>query len=65
MLNLCLVASCGLQVDPYVFDVAKCVFINAEGHEIYCNDAEADGRISVNDKEAAAIEKKLKQCDNK
>jgi hypothetical protein len=54
-----------LNIDPYVFNVATCSFINADGAEIYCTDAAADGRISVNNEEAAAIERRLEQCNNK
>ena len=58
-------ASCGLNIDPYVFSVAKCSFINADGKELYCTDAAADGRISVTIEEAARIERRLNKCNNK
>lgn len=42
-----------------------CVFINAEGEEIHCNEERADGLTCLNDKEVAYLEKKLNRCNNR
>lgn len=52
------------EIDPYVFDVETCQFVNAEGDRIDCNDERANGRISVTPEEALKISEKLDNCKN-
>lgn len=63
LLKLTLISSCA-EVDPYVFDVDSCEFVNATDHRIHCTDPQADGRVSVTPKEALKISEKLDNCKN-
>lgn len=63
ILSLILLSSCA-DINPYVFDVATCQFVDASGDRISCTDEKADGRVSVTPDEALKIAEKLDNCKN-